>query len=218
MGEPAIFLDRDGVVNENRADHVKGWNEFRFLPGVFQAVESLTAIGLPIFIVTNQAVVNRNILSREQLEEIHQRMLRQLRARGARIDAVLSCPHDSHERCSCRKPEPGLLLSAAKLHGIDLSRSVLVGDAVTDVIAGKRSGCRTVLVLTGRGRDALETLHRDPASIPDAVARDLLSATDAVRRLLGAERAPAAGGSQPASEFGPVGSIVAGSIDGAFVR
>jgi D-glycero-D-manno-heptose 1,7-bisphosphate phosphatase len=134
--------------------------------------------------VTNQAVVNRNILSRDQLEEIHLRMLRQLRGSGARVDAVLSCPHDSHQGCRCRKPEPGLLLNAAKLHGIDLSRSVLVGDAVTDVIAGKRAGSRTVLVLTGRGRDALETLHRDPTSIPDAVARDLLAATDAVRRLL----------------------------------
>jgi D-glycero-D-manno-heptose 1,7-bisphosphate phosphatase len=184
MCKPAIFLDRDGVVNENRSDHVKGWEEFRFLPGVFQALAALTALGLPIFVVTNQAVVNRNILSRDQLEEIHLRMLRQLRGSGARVDAVLSCPHDSHQGCRCRKPEPGLLLNAAKLHGIDLSRSVLVGDAVTDVIAGKRAGSRTVLVLTGRGRDALETLHRDPASIPDAVARDLLAATDAVRRLL----------------------------------
>lgn len=184
MPTPAIFLDRDGVVNENRADHVKGWDEFRFLPGVFRAAKALSAFGLPIFIVTNQAVVNRNILSREDLADIHTRMLRHLRMRGARIEAVLSCPHESRQRCSCRKPEPGLLLSAAKSHGIDLARSVLVGDAVTDVLAGKRAGCRTVLVLTGRGRTAFESLHYDPAAIPDAVSRDLLGATDAVRRLL----------------------------------
>jgi len=193
LSVPAIFLDRDGVVNENRTDHVKGWDEFRFLPGVFEALRLLTDIGAPIFVVTNQAVVNRNLLSRDALEDIHLKMLHLLRAAGGRVEAVLSCPHDAGERCRCRKPEPGLLLSAARTHGIDLARSVLVGDALTDVLAGKRAGCRTVLVLTGRGRDALDALHQDPATIPDAIARDLLSAAAFVRRFFddaGGEREP----------------------------
>ncbi|RIK37113.1 MAG: hypothetical protein DCC58_18455, partial [Chloroflexi bacterium] len=102
-------------------------------------------------------------------------------------------------RCNCRKPEPGLLLSAAKSYGIDLNRSVLVGDALTDVLAGKRAGCRTVLVLTGRGQSALDALHEDPSTIPDAVARDLQSAAPIISRMVGeAEPDDAVGRSAPA--------------------
>jgi len=165
MGVGAIFLDRDGVLNENRRDHVTSWREFAFLPGVHQALRQLASLGLPIIVVTNQAIVNRGIASRAAVEAIHQRMVAELRDSGGQIDAVRYCPHHQGEQCDCRKPSPGMLLDAAAEFDIDLSHSILVGDAATDVLAGKRAGCQTVLVLTGRGREALASLQHQPAAI-----------------------------------------------------
>lgn len=102
-------------------------------------------------ILTNQAVINRGIVSREVIDEIHARMIASLEAAGARIDGVFYCPHCPEECCSCRKPQPGLLFTAAERLGIDLAKSYLVGDAISDIQAGKAAGCRSILVLTGRG-------------------------------------------------------------------
>ncbi|MBL8117294.1 MAG: D-glycero-beta-D-manno-heptose 1,7-bisphosphate 7-phosphatase [Anaerolineae bacterium] len=148
----AIFLDRDGVINENNADHVKSWDEFKFIPGSLRSVRELTETGLPIFIVTNQAAVNRGLMTVETLNEIHARMIRLINEAGGQIKQVYYCPHDNHEHCNCRKPAPGMLLQAAAEHHIDLSKSFMVGDAWTDVAAGVSAGARSILLMTGRGR------------------------------------------------------------------
>lgn len=184
MGRPAIFLDRDGVMNENRADHVKSWDEFEFVPGASQAVLALTRLRVPILVVTNQAIINRQLASAETIDDIHQRMTRHLRSLGARIDAVLCCPHQTHEGCRCRKPEPGLLLAAAERYDLDLARSIFVGDAVTDMLAGKRAGCQTILVLSGRGRETLGALGGIPSAIPNAIASDLANAAPLIAKFM----------------------------------
>jgi D-glycero-D-manno-heptose 1,7-bisphosphate phosphatase len=148
----AIFLDRDGVINENSAEHVKTWGEFMFIPGALQSIRELSATGLPIFVVTNQAVISRKIMTAEQLETIHEHMVREINKAGGLITKVYYCPHDSHENCSCRKPEPGMLLQAAKEFNINLSQSYLVGDAWTDIAAGLAVKARSILLMTGRGR------------------------------------------------------------------
>ncbi|MEO8607714.1 MAG: HAD family hydrolase [Chloroflexota bacterium] len=148
----AIFLDRDGVINENRADHVKSWDEFEFIPGALESIRRLTETGLPIFIVTNQAAVNRGLMSQETLDDIHNRMKDAIKAAGGSVTRVYYCPHDNHEECDCRKPGSGMLLQAAKDFPIDLSQSFLVGDAWTDVAAGVSVGARSILLMTGRGR------------------------------------------------------------------
>ncbi len=148
----ALFLDRDGVINENRPDHVKCWDEFEFLPGALESIKRLSQTNLPIFVVTNQAVVNRGQLSEATLTDIHDRMLAAVRRAGGHIDKIYYCPHDKHERCACRKPAPGMLKQAAQEFGIDLTRSFIVGDAWTDVEAGHAVGARSILVMTGRGR------------------------------------------------------------------
>jgi len=148
----AIFLDRDGVINENRADHVKSWDEFEFIPGALDSIRRLTETGLPIFVVTNQAAISRGLMSPATLDDIHNRMNETIRAAGGRITQVYHCPHDSHEECDCRKPASGMLLQAAKEFSIDLNKSFLVGDAWTDVAAGVGVGARSILLLTGRGR------------------------------------------------------------------
>jgi D-glycero-D-manno-heptose 1,7-bisphosphate phosphatase len=147
----AIFFDRDGVICENRSDHVKSWREFRFLPGVKESIAALSRLGLPLIIVTNQAAIGRGIVSANVVEDIHRRMLAELAAYGGRIDQVVYCPHRPEDKCYCRKPEPGMLLKVAEEMGIDLNQSYLIGDAATDLMAGQQVGCQTFLVLTGRG-------------------------------------------------------------------
>jgi len=151
----AIFLDRDGVICKNKSDHVKSWDEFEFLPGAKASLNTLSMLGLPIVIVTNQAVVNRGMASAEAIEDIHNRMVSEITAAGGRIDRVLYCPHRPDEHCDCRKPEPGMLLQAAQELDIDLKNSYMVGDAATDIVAGQRVGCSTFMVLTGRGLQQL---------------------------------------------------------------
>jgi D-glycero-D-manno-heptose 1,7-bisphosphate phosphatase len=148
----AIFLDRDGVINENRADHVKSWDEFEFIPGALDSVRRLTETGLPIFVVTNQAAVNRGLMSVDTLNDIHHRMKETIAQAGGLVTRVYFCPHDTHEECDCRKPLPGMLQQAAKDFPIDLNKSFLVGDAWTDVAAGVAVGARSILLMTGRGR------------------------------------------------------------------
>ena len=182
---PAIFLDRDGVLNINRDDHVKCWKEFEFLPGALAALRLLAQAELPIVVVTNQAIIDRGIAPRQTIDLIHARMRTRIRRVGGRVDQILYCPHTPDEFCACRKPEPGMLLKAASKLDIDLSRSVFVGDALTDVEAGQRAGCRTVLVRTGRGNDALDKLTQSVVRWPDSIARDLFSAVPAIFGLLG---------------------------------
>src|SRR5579859_3809461 len=103
-----VFLDRDGVINYNRADHVKSWSEFEFLPGSLQALASLRKANYRVFVVTNQAVINRGIVDQAVVEHIHMQMLEHISRAGGRIEAVLYCPHRPEENCFCRKPLPGL--------------------------------------------------------------------------------------------------------------
>lgn len=180
-----IFLDRDGVINENRADYVKGWHEFRFLPGALEGLRLLTERRYRICIVTNQAAVNRGLLAQADLEELHRRMVAVAEAHGARIADIRYCPHRDDEACACRKPRPGMLLGLAAERQVDLSQTYFVGDALTDMAAGHAAGCRTILVLTGRGSE--QVVHPDFLRYrPRYVAQHLL---DAVQWLH--EQAPA---------------------------
>lgn len=172
---PAVFIDRDGVICENRSDHVKSWDEFRFIPGAAEALAALTAAGLRLFVVTNQGAVGRGVISRGAVEDVHARMLDVLRAAGARIEAVLVCPHSPEDGCSCRKPAEGLFTEAAKTYDLDLRSSWMIGDAESDVVAGRRAGCETILVLTGRGAEQARAAVWSEGK-PNLVAHDLVDA------------------------------------------
>ncbi len=172
----AIFLDRDGVICENREDYVKSWDEFVFIPGSIQAVAALSQAGYPVFIITNQSAGGRGIVSRETLDQMHALMLAELESEGARVEEILVCPHDPSEACDCRKPAPGLLVRAAARHGLDLSRSWLVGDAESDVEAAAAAGCGAVLVLSGRGAQQAQAAGWEGAH-PAFVAHDLVDAS-----------------------------------------
>jgi histidinol-phosphate phosphatase family protein len=182
--KPAVFLDRDGVINEDRADYVKNWGEFRFLKGVRRALGRLEGAGLPVLVITNQSAVGRGLLSSDGLEVIHRKMVRAVERGGGKIQGIYHCPHHPEEHCACRKPRAGLLRQAAAEWRIDLKESIMIGDTGKDLDAGRKAGCRTVLVLTGQG---LKTLNRvlsgELSCPPDFICRDLPAAVDLIERL-----------------------------------
>jgi D-glycero-D-manno-heptose 1,7-bisphosphate phosphatase len=182
----AIFLDRDGVINVNRADHVKCWDEFEFLPGALESIRRLTQTGLPIFVITNQAIVNRKVITTEALDDIHKRMAAEIEKAGGHITKVYHCPHDTHEKCTCRKPEPGMLWQAEQEFNLDLTESFLIGDAWTDVEAGLAAGTRSILVMTGRGPQFVANVLLD-YTVRVGAACDLEDAATLVLSALGGE-------------------------------
>jgi D-glycero-D-manno-heptose 1,7-bisphosphate phosphatase len=178
-----VFLDRDGVINENLAGrYVEAWATFRFLPGAVAAIAALKRAGYPVVVVTNQAGIAHGRLSTAALEGIHRQMVAAIRQGGGDVDAVLHCPHHPAAGCECRKPQPGMLRRAADRLALDLSRSVLVGDHLTDVQAARAAGCRSILVLTGRGRDASPLLAADPDLAGVPVVADLPAAVRLILR------------------------------------
>ena len=177
IGVTAVFLDRDGVINQNRPDHVKDWSEFQFLPGAPEAVTRLSQAGLRVFVFSNQAIINRGMVPRATVDSINQLMVREIQERGGHVEDVAYCPHRPDERCFCRKPRPGLLLALAERHGLNLRHAAVIGDALADVDAGLAVGCRAILVLTGRGREQL-LLARATQKSGFVVAPDLEAATE----------------------------------------
>lgn len=153
MKQPAIFLDRDGVIIENRDHHVLSWSDVVFLPGVLDAIALLSRRSSHrLVIVTNQSAVGLGLLTLETAELINQRIVNLIREGGGRIDGVYMCPHKPANRCDCRKPGTGLFLQAAEELGLDLARSVMIGDALTDIEAARAAGlANAYLVRTGRG-------------------------------------------------------------------
>lgn len=192
--ERAVLLDRDGVLIAD-VGHLTSPDQIRVLPRVPEALRRLRAAGWRLIVATNQSVVARGRITEAQLREIHRVLLEALRARGAEIDAVYYCPHhpagavaEYRRACDCRKPGPGMLLRAAREWRLDLSQSVVVGDAPSDIEAGRRAGCRTVLIGSGegvgpaRGRRTRAAARPPqdapgaPDAAPDHVARDLWEA------------------------------------------
>jgi D-glycero-D-manno-heptose 1,7-bisphosphate phosphatase len=154
----AVFLDRDGTLNEE-AGYLNALDRLVLFPYAVDAVRLLNRAGFAVVIMTNQAGIARGIVSKEFVAEAHAYISKRLEAAGAKIDGVYYCPHHPdgiveglNRRCACRKPQPGMLLQAAGDLGLDLSRSFVVGDRWHDVKCGQNAGARSVLVRTGYGR------------------------------------------------------------------
>ncbi len=174
-----IFLDRDGVINENRSDYVKSWGEFCFLAGSKEAIAMLTNAGHRIIVCTNQAGVARGHLSLETVEEIHRRMVAEIAQVGGRIERVYYCPHGKDENCSCRKPRPGMLLRARDELGIDMHDAIFIGDSISDIQAALAAGVHPILVLTGLGMEHLRE-HYQEADEPFHIAENLKNTTEII--------------------------------------
>lgn len=152
MSKPAIFLDRDGVIIENRDAYVRSWADVEIFEQAIETVVALQPLPYHIVIVTNQSAVGRGIISLAQAVGINDRLVEIIHNRGGRIDKVYICPHSPAAGCDCRKPKPGMLLTAAQELDIDLAESIMIGDALTDLEAGIQAGVKdTILLATGRG-------------------------------------------------------------------
>jgi len=151
-----VFLDRDGVICANDPEHVRSWDDFRFLPGALDALTFLALSDLAVVVVTNQPAVAKGLITQAGLSSIHAQMADAIVDAGGHLDGIYTCPHTPEDGCSCRKPKPGLIVHAARYLEIDRARSYLVGDSTTDIEAGLAAGLRCCyLVLSGRydGRD-----------------------------------------------------------------
>ena len=175
---PAIFLDRDGVLIENKTDYVRNWSQVNIFP---EAIRSLSRLKTyKIVIVTNQSAVGRGLISLDTANDINHRLLHLIHLQGGRVDGVYLCPHKPDDDCVCRKPKPGLLLQAAAELTLDLSRSWMIGDAWSDVKAGQAAGVRqSILLRTGRGREQL-LLPPPETAIQTLIFDDLSQAIDAI--------------------------------------
>lgn len=177
----AVLLDRDGVINRNRADYVKSWREFEFLPRALEALRLLADRQVPVVVVSNQSAVGRGIISRQELRRVNENMLVAVKARGGSIEGVLCCPHAPEARCACRKPRPGLLLDALRRFRLDRQHTYMVGDSTSDLEAARQASVPFVMVLSGRA--SRDGLRPSPWGGPLAhVARDLKEAVEWILR------------------------------------
>jgi D-glycero-D-manno-heptose 1,7-bisphosphate phosphatase len=165
----AAFLDRDGVINKKapEGEYITRWADVEFLPGVAHSITLLNQAGFSVIVVSNQRCVAKGLVTTAEVEALHRRMWDALASIGAKIDAAYYCPHDTDPPCHCRKPNPGMLLDAARDHQIELAASWMIGDTDADVEAGRRAGVKTVRLL----RDG-ESAHTGA----DVLAHSLLEA------------------------------------------
>ena len=183
----ALFLDRDGTVAEE-VGYVNHLSRFRLYPWSAEAIRRINAAGLAAVVVTNQAGVARGYFPEELIRQVNKKMTEELAAAGARLDGVYYCPHHPEvgeppyrQRCSCRKPLPGMIEAAASDLQLTLVGSVIIGDRYLEVEMAHRLGLRAALVLTGYGRGELEHTGARWPRQPDWIGEDLL---DAVNKIL----------------------------------
>ena len=158
---PVVFFDRDGVINRKprKHDYIKSWSEFEFLYGIEDSIKLCNQRGYLVVVVSNQRGIARGLMTRNTVDLINRKMVELLYELGGVIDAVYICPHGRKDKCMCRKPRPGMLLRSKKDFDIDLKGSVMVGDSVSDLEAGKRAGCSS-LILVKNGRQLYQDLWR----------------------------------------------------------
>lgn len=176
---PAVFLDRDGVINADSDFYVKSWQEVHILPGALEAMRLLHEAGCEVYIVTNQAGVGHGVYSEQTLRDMMLRLRLVIREAGGLVHGVEYCPHTKAAGCGCRKPQPGMFLKHIAKYGLDPARSVMVGDSDKDIESGKVVGCYTVFLHTRTPERAAQQLERCPVT-PDAEANSLLEAVPLV--------------------------------------
>jgi D-glycero-D-manno-heptose 1,7-bisphosphate phosphatase len=169
-GQFAVFLDRDGVINRRRPEHVKALAEFEFLPGALDSLAELHRRGIRVIVVTNQSAVGRGLLREHELARIHEWMRLAVSVAGGHIERFYTCPHVPETQCSCRKPATQLFLKASSELGITLKGSVMIGDAWSDMQAAQAVGCVPILVSL-REREARNDSVVVVRDLSEAVAR-----------------------------------------------
>jgi len=194
MARPAVFLDRDGTINEQMG-YINHISRFVLLPGAAGAIRALNEAGVPVVVTTNQSGLARGYFPPRLLDEVHALMARRLAEEGARLDGVYVCPHHPEaveeryrRRCGCRKPKTGLFEQAAADLDLDLGASFVVGDRWSDLKAARACGAAAVLVLTGYGRGDYQYIGPGQEVQPDFVADDLPAAVSWILKRISLSR------------------------------
>lgn len=189
-GRPAVFLDRDGTINEQMG-YINHETRFRLLPRVAAAIRLLNEKKIPAVVVSNQSGLARGYFPESLLSKVHDKMHRLLEEQGAHLDGVYFCPHhpeavkaEFRKKCSCRKPKPGLMIQASLELGLYLSGSYVVGDRWSDLKAASNCNAVGILVLTGYGRGDYEYIGPSQEIQPHYIAEDLFEAAEWIIRDL----------------------------------
>ncbi len=174
----AVFLDRDGTLNEDPG-YLGDPSKLTLFPGAGKALCILKKAGFKLIVISNQSGVARGLISSEMVDMVNRRLNELLKEDNASVDAFYVCPFhpdfNSAEECTCRKPSPALVLKAAEDHRIDLKQSYFIGDAVSDIECGFNAGCKTILVKTGYGAETFSILQKQN-KFPSFVAENIMEA------------------------------------------
>ena len=167
----AIFLDRDGVINKE-VGYLSNPDDFELIEGAVEALKLLKQKGYLLIVITNQAAIARGYITEKFLKSIHEMMIKRLKQNGVELDDIYYCPHhpDFTGPCDCRKPNPGMILKAELKYNIDLINSYMIGDTLNDIQTGKSARCKTVLVLTGYGKEEQNKIGQ---IVPDMIFKNL---------------------------------------------
>ncbi len=168
MKSRAVFLDRDGTIAPDMI-YCRRPEDFNLFPDAGEAVKLLNDNGFKVIVITNQSGIARGYFTEQTLDRIHQKMADELNRHGAKLDVIYYCPHHPDDGCECRKPKTALFHRAAREMDIELGQSFVVGDSSIDIEAGKKLGCKTILVTTG-------PKHEDIITQPDYTAHSLVQA------------------------------------------
>ena len=141
-----VFLDRDGVLNENKNGYIYRWEDIIIKPHVVPALKEFQKAGYKLIIITNQSGIARGYYTEKQMHQLHKKMLQYFSEHTITIDAVYYCPHGPKDKCECRKPNIGMLVQAAKEQNLYLSKSWFIGDSDTDVTAGRMANVKTIFI------------------------------------------------------------------------
>jgi len=184
----AIFLDRDGTINED-VNFLSSPEQIVLIENSAEAIKEANELGLKVIVFTNQSGIARGYFTEEDLHRIHKRLDELLAEKGAKVDAYYYCPHHPTEgngeykvECECRKPKDGMLRRASREQNIDLKKSFVIGDRCVDIQAGKTAGATTILVLTGYGKEEYEKCKSENLE-PDFVAENLEEAIEIVKKI-----------------------------------
>src|SRR3990167_4245739 len=184
MGKVAVFIDRDGTINQETG-YVDSFDRFHILPRIPDAIKRLNENNIPAIIITNQSGVARGYFTIDFVNKLHEKMGKELERKNCSVDGVYTCPHHPDEGCACRKPKPGMLLKAAREHNISLHRSYVIGDKIIDIKTAHSVGAKGILVLTGYGAEEIKSVTKDSEDRPDHVAPNLYEAVTWVLRQTG---------------------------------
>jgi histidinol-phosphate phosphatase family protein len=172
----AVFIDRDGTINEEKG-YLNNLGDFLLFEKTHKALKALKKAGYKLILITNQSGLSTGMVELKNLNKIHRKMIKELKASGAELDDIYVCPHSPEDNCECRKPKTKLVFEAKEKYGLNLKDCWVIGDKTSDIEMGKRAGCRTVLLKTGYGgKDGKY------AVTPDFVAEDIFQASKIIKK------------------------------------